>query len=190
MADARMGIEDLAEAWIHNRNVGLEHARDYGRRTGMTVDEVVAERQSHWVRDPRGEDVGTFSGYELHVCPFNGSWRYTVVTPWGESEGLCDMAERDDDSSILRLGMVIGAISAADESHTSDSKAVPAPVRAVSDSKPTTGPKAAQKRPQRARKPQKMVSFFSGLEEQVAEHNKKYDEAAGRARRTRKELSL
>ena len=63
-------------------------------------------------------------------------------------------------------------------------------MRAVSDSKPTTGPKATKKRPQRARKPQKRVSFFSGLEEQVAEHNRRYDEAARRARRTRKELSL
>lgn len=96
--------------WEHNRDVTEQWMADYGRRTGKGRVEIISERQANWRHDARAQVVGVFDGFRLSACPHDGGWRYTVVTAWGMSEGLCDMAMRDDARTIAYLSQVTSCI--------------------------------------------------------------------------------
>ena len=99
-----MNATDRANLWKSNRAVREKWMEDYGRRMGMTRDEIVRETQSHWGHDGRARKVGSWEGYEMSVCPMSDDhYRYTVVTPWGMNEGLCDLDRRDDHAAALEL---------------------------------------------------------------------------------------
>lgn len=103
---------DVAKVWMRNKHVIDEWMADYGARTGKSREEIVADRKGHWVHDESAEKVAVIDGFELSACPIGGGeWRYTVVTPWDASEGLCDLDERDDTSATSFLGDVIAETS-------------------------------------------------------------------------------
>lgn len=97
----------LAALWKRNKAVVGEWMDDYCTRTGSTHEDVIADRKAHWIRDSLAEKIGMFRGYELSVIQIGENcWRYTTITPWGTSEGLCDLNVRDDDATIAYLAEV------------------------------------------------------------------------------------
>lgn len=108
-----MSARHIAEVWLHNKQVVDEWLDDYTSRTGVTREDAIADRQSHWVHDPTAEVVCKIDGYKLSVCQLktNMAWRYTVVTPWGMSEGLIDHEVRVDLYAVKKLREVIGLIN-------------------------------------------------------------------------------
>lgn len=101
---------DVATLWTHNHDVTEQWMADYGRRTGKSRVEIIAERQANWRHDARAQVVGVFDGFRLSACPHDGGWRYTVVTAWGTSEGLCDTDVRDDARAIAYLSQVTSCL--------------------------------------------------------------------------------
>jgi hypothetical protein len=103
-----MEAKRLAEVWKHNRKSFEDWASDYESRMHTSREDTVAEVQAHWIHDERASVVGTFDGYKLSVCPAaDGAYRYTVVTPWGTNEGLCDLDHADNYRAIGLLREVV-----------------------------------------------------------------------------------
>lgn len=99
-----MDAKKLATIWARNRVIIDEWMDDYCARTGVTRDDVIEERKARWVHDESGVELGTYEGYELHTIHLGGGeWRYTVMTPWSTSEGLCDTPSRDDGYALRML---------------------------------------------------------------------------------------
>ena len=106
-----MNATSRANLWKRNRTTVEQWMNDYGKRTGKSNDEIIAERQAHWIHDERARKVGNWEGYEMSVCPINGNqYRYTVVTPWGMNEGLCDLERRNDYAAAQNLFATIAAM--------------------------------------------------------------------------------
>lgn len=140
----------LAALWRRNKAVNDEWMDDYSARTGLTREDVISERKARWVHDSSAEKLGTYQGYELSVIQIGmDKWRYTVITPWGMSEGLGDLKKRDDGAAVTHLTNVIKEMAALPDKN--DRKPIertktpsPAPERTRTTRK--TSPEPAPKR--------------------------------------------
>ena len=133
-----MNACELAKLWANNKWVIDDWIDDYGKRTGKSREDIVAERKAHWVHDESAESLGVHFGYEMSVIQLpSGKFGYTVVTPWDMSEGLCTIDERDDDHAWAFLLQVRARLDEAtkevENERRSSKKA-----RAVADAAKTT----------------------------------------------------
>lgn len=153
-----MTAEGLAGLWIRDKTAYDEWADGYATRTGLSKDEVARDIQSHWIPDDRSKVIGTFDGYRLSKCPTDeGRVRFTVVTPWGQNEGLCD--QNDDDgaterakgllSEVIRL---IGHVDLRVSDKGAESGRQKAQASARRATKPTSKAKTGKRRVGRPRK--------------------------------------
>lgn len=142
----------LAALWRRNKAVNDEWVDDYCARTGSTREDVIAERKTRWIRDSSANKLGTYQGYELTTIQVgDGGWRYTVITPWGVSEGLGDLPTRDDDAAVARLTEVIKEMAVLpdkiDQKPTETKKTPPqAPERATEAHKTEPEPTSTRRR--------------------------------------------
>lgn len=103
--------DDIASRWLHDKAIVDDWIEDYSGRTGKTREEIVTERRSRWQHDGRESIICKIGGYGLYGIELEDGWRYTVVTPWGMSEGLVDAPCRDDSTAMKLLADVIAGAS-------------------------------------------------------------------------------
>jgi hypothetical protein len=127
--------------WARNKVITDEWIDDYTKRENMTYENVMEARRSRWTRDDKAEGIGKHIGYELSVLKLDGdTYRYTVITPWQMSEGLCDTNGRDDDFAIKLLHEVDELMLEATETVRNERKKA----KVVADSAKTTAKATAK----------------------------------------------
>lgn len=165
----------LAALWRRNKAINDEWMDDYCARTGLTREDAIAERKARWIHDDSANKLGTYQGYELSVIQIGGDkWRYTVITPWGMSEGLGDLQKRDDGAATTHLTNVIKEMAALpdknDRKPTKMKKTPPSDavrVMRASETSPEPAPKRKRGRPSGSRdtKPRKRRANAKGSED-------------------------